>query len=633
MTTSTPTIPSVALIRRHWQPLLCVGVFCFLSEAVHGWASPFTTHSLPGCACGDASQEVWFLAWPAFAITHGLNPLFSSYVAYPHGINLTSSTSMPLLGALAAPISLTLGPVASYNLLVWLAPILSAASLLFVLRRWVRWWPAAFAGTLLYGFSPFAFAEGHSHLFLTFLPLPPLLLLLLDDLLVRQQRSPRVTGALLGLVAAAQLLISAEVLAITTLMAFAGVILVALRHPSAVPERLASAATGFVVAVGVFAVLAGYPLFMYLAGPQHLSVPQHPRLVYRQFHEDLLGTIVPTSYQRFGAAGWKLTGDGLTQHDPVDHANYFGIPLLAALAFFSLKYRREGIVLVACLLGVASLLLTLGPTLYIDGSAYLAAISLPYGWLLHLPFLDAALAPRYVLIAYLTAAIVLSVGLDRLRGELRRNARAPAHRGPLASAVCVAVGTVALIPLLPSGAYARAGLPLPSFFATEGAIDRHVPAGSVLLPYPNPQKPLLRIQLANDTRSMLWQAITGMRFRIIGAYAAQPSGSGLGRGEKLFLAPKAVERFLGWALYGSRALPGVDPPPDLPQLLRLFCLRYSVATIVVDPTAGVHPAAVVRLVSRALGRPPQHLGGIDAWFAVDVSLRREAGAELAVIRP
>jgi hypothetical protein len=612
-------------LRRQWPAVLCVGIFCLLAAALYGWGSPVSTSYVPAKAFGDALQEVWFLAWPAYAISHGLNPLYSNFVAYPRGIDLMSSTSMPLLGVLSAPVSLTLGPVASYNLLLRLAPILSASSLMFVLRRWVRWWPAAFVGGLLFGFSPFVFAEGRSHLFLTFLPLPPLMLLLLDDLLVRRRRSPRVAGALLGLVAAAQLLISAEVLAITALMAVAGMAVVALRRPSAARERFRAVVAGLAVALGLFGLLAGYPVFMYLAGARHLSVPQHPRGVYYGFHDDLLSTIIPTSYQSLGAAAWKRTGDALAQGDPVDHASYLGVTLLAALAYFGLRYRRQGIVAVSTLLGAAALVLTLGPTLYLNGSVHYSAVGLPYDWLLGLPFLDSVLAPRFVFVAYLGAAIVLAVGLDRLRLDLGRRAPTFLRPGRLASAVCCAIAIVALTPLLPSGAYAQARLPLPRFFSTQGLLDRHVPAGSVLLAYPNVQKPTLHFLLPSDTRSMLWQAVSGMRFRIIGAYAAQPSGSGLGVGNELLLAPKAVQRFFGWALYGPRSIPHGRPSPQLPQLLARFCLRYDVATIVVDPTVGVDPAAVVHYVSRALGSPPQRLGGIDAWFGVDGTLRRADG--------
>jgi hypothetical protein len=50
---------------------------------------------------------------------------------------------------------LLVSPIASVNVLLWLAFPLSATSMFFVLRRFVAWDLAAFAGGLLYGFSPY----------------------------------------------------------------------------------------------------------------------------------------------------------------------------------------------------------------------------------------------------------------------------------------------------------------------------------------------------------------------------------------------------------------------------------------------------------------------------------------------
>ena len=52
----------------------------------------------------------WFLAWTPFALGHGLNPFFTNYIDFPLGVNLASNTSVPLLGFLAAPVTLALGP-------------------------------------------------------------------------------------------------------------------------------------------------------------------------------------------------------------------------------------------------------------------------------------------------------------------------------------------------------------------------------------------------------------------------------------------------------------------------------------------------------------------------------------------
>ena len=77
------------------------------------------------------------------------------------------------------------------NVALTLAPVLSALAMFALLRRWVRWAPAAFVGGLVYGFSPFLVTElALNQLNIAFLAIPPLVVMALDELLVRQRRSP-----------------------------------------------------------------------------------------------------------------------------------------------------------------------------------------------------------------------------------------------------------------------------------------------------------------------------------------------------------------------------------------------------------------------------------------------------------
>ena len=105
----------------------------------------------------------WFLAWIPYALDHGLNIFHSNFLDYPHGVDLANTTSVPLLGLLAAPFTLSLGPVAAFNILLRLAFASSATSMFFVLRSWCRT-PAAFIGGLLYGFGPYMVVQSANHL-------------------------------------------------------------------------------------------------------------------------------------------------------------------------------------------------------------------------------------------------------------------------------------------------------------------------------------------------------------------------------------------------------------------------------------------------------------------------------------
>ncbi len=221
-----------------------------------------------------------------------------------------------------------------------------------------------------------------------------------------------------------------------------------------------------------------------------------------------------------------------------------------------------------------------------------------------------------MLIAFLAAAVILAVGLDRL--HLATSGWASRWwASALRVLVPAAVGVVALVPLVPNGDLAADPVPVPTFFHTAADVAR-IPAGSVVLPYPNAQEPTTLQAVFPEVRSMLWQASTGFHFKMIGAYAAQANKDGtLGQGNQLFALPPVVQQIFGWALYGT---PAVEEP-DLGSAsslaaLRHFCEVNDISTILVDPGVGVRPQAVVQYVTAALGRGPERIGGLDAWFGV-----------------
>ena len=157
--------------------------YLFLSIAV--WWGIWSTHptSTTTCGCGDSSLFTWFLAWTAHALAHGLNPVFSTDLFHPSGVNLLANTSVVALGVVLAPVTWAFGPVATLNVALTLSPALSAMALFVLVRRWVAWQPAAFFAGLLYGFSPFLIVLlTDAHLMIGFMPIPPLIVICLDEL-------------------------------------------------------------------------------------------------------------------------------------------------------------------------------------------------------------------------------------------------------------------------------------------------------------------------------------------------------------------------------------------------------------------------------------------------------------------
>src|SRR3981081_147935 len=157
------------------------------------WFQPGEASSTALGGGGDPQLAIWFLRWQGFALTHGHNLVFTTYLDAPEGVNLMWNTTAPLIGVVLAPLTLPVGAVFAYNVAETLGLALSALAGFVMVRRYVQATDgigtvAALIGGALYGFSPYmaAHALGHPPLVTVFTP--PLMLLLLDDLFVRQGR-------------------------------------------------------------------------------------------------------------------------------------------------------------------------------------------------------------------------------------------------------------------------------------------------------------------------------------------------------------------------------------------------------------------------------------------------------------
>ncbi len=602
---------------RRWLPIVVVSVV-YLVLATFAYAhTAFAGGSrLPICACGDQVQEVWFLRWPMYAIAHGLNPLFTTWMNYPGGANLALNTSAPLLGMVSIPLQLTVGPVATYNLLLVLALASSALSLCLVLRRWISSWGARFAGGLLYGFSAYMVGQGNGHLFLTAAFIPPLVLLVLDEIVVRRRYPPRRLGLMAGVLVIAQYLISPEVLAMTAIIAACGLVVLAIFNRGEVRAVLPGLAVAGAYCASLAAVVLAYPIWFSLAGPQHVIGPPHRLSDLARYPGDLLGPILPTSSQHFGTAALRLRGNGLSGGSPVENGLYLGIPLLAVLATLTWVFRRSRLLLFFGAMAVVSFVLALGPRLTIDGHD--TGIRLPFTVLRHVPMIQSIEPVRFSLFVQLFAGATLALGLDllvrRLHGGASERKGTP-RRFLRVTVPALVVGAVALLPLVPQLPYAGAPTDVPAFYSGPGV--QRIPAASVVLAYPYPVTPTVQ--------AMLGQAVAGMRFKLVGGDAFVPGADGRSTFGPPVLPPSVVQAIF----YNAYAPSPVGPPSRLGEYppinpgtvggLRTFLVRYDIGTVVIDPV-GVNPGAALRYVTATLG-PGQRVGGVVVWYGVPRLLR------------
>jgi hypothetical protein len=530
---------------------------------------------------GDPFVYVWFLRWFAFSLTHGLNPFLTDYVNYPQAYNLLWNTPAPLAGWILTPVTLAWGPVLAYNIIITAALALSAFAAFAALSRYVESPLAAAVGGLVYGFSPYMVIQAVGHWHMVMAVTPPLLLVLLDEIVVRDRRSPVPLGAMLGLVAAAQLLLGEEILATEVLTAAVGVVVLAVLYRHQVRARAGRVVRALAVATAVALPIAAYPLWVQFFGPNAIHGVIQPRNLYVT---DVLNFAVPTDFQWLAPRAaldisLRFTGNGSEWN------GYLGLPLLLVAGFTAVRYWRVPLVRVASLLALTMAVLSLGPHLHVGGRD--TSVRLPYLLIDHLPLFGNLLPNRLALYVALFMSLLLAIFVDRL---LRQPRVAPR----LAAVVCV---VAVLLPLLPRWPYQFSSTDTPSFF-TDGAAQR-IRDGEVVLMAP------FSSTLAT-AGALVWQAQSGMRFRIPEGYlfTAGPGGQA-----RLGPEPFALSRRMGDIYDGT----GATVPPTAAEMdqYRQDLRSHGVGAVVIGPMP--HQGELLELFTFILGRRPEAVDGVYLW--------------------
>ncbi len=604
--------PSHHRLSKSWSAVIALATYSALALAAN-WP---TWPGDPGrMRAGDRDQMAWFLAWTPYAILHLHNVFSTTWINYPAGANLAQNTSSPLLGLLAAPVTLWVNPMASVNLLSWLAFPASAGSMFFVLRRWVRWDPAAFVGGALYGFSPYVVAQASDHLNLAFVPLPPLILLAAYECLrAENQRNPR-WGIALGCLVVAQFFISPEIATTSVMIIVVAAVVLALARPRDIGATVRRGMAGLSLASVIVAVAVAYPIWVMLAGPYRYLGPAYAGGV----SADLLGTFAPTSLQRFAPSGLSGAGSRLLFGNISENGSYIGAPLIVLIVvLLALCWHRRWIRF-AGLMVVITTILSLGSHLVVGN--HVTRIPLPWDLIQHLPFADNIITVRLALYTALFVALVLALGMDELHDRWKDRVRSDRegmlsrrHRilWPCSLAGLALASMISLVPAWPIPT-APAGVP-PYF--SGGEVDQVAPGAVALIsPYPS----------VSETQPQLWQAVAGMRFRIIGGYSLFAGASGTSTNFPQILQPEDVQRFL-WSLgTGGTPYPAGEPPALTGRLVcqfRGFLARYDVDAVISAPGAA-DAAALNVLFTRALGPPSFRGDDVSAWYRVPVILTRD----------
>jgi hypothetical protein len=482
----------------------------------------------------DAQLYVWFEAWWAHAISHHLNPLLTTAVWVPSGANIAWTTGCPLVTCVLYPVTRLWGPIVSSNVLHLIAPPLAGWSA-FVLCRYVvqRFWPA-WLGGWLFAFSPFMLASmTDGILFVLAFPVPLAVWATLRRLAGELKARSFLTIIVLLLIA--QFLLSVEIFASAALF---GAIAIALAAQSAFTEertRLRSVASSIIVAYAVSAaILLPYFYYMFAFGaPRGLIFPPWRTSI------DLVNFLVPTSTNQLG----NLRVFGAIAHEFLailsDSGGYLGLPLVAIIALFARERWSERSGRFMVYMFASACVLAMGPFLEILGYRLMP---LPGAGLAVMPLIDKALPGRFMMYAYLAAAVLVAIWLAEK--SRRRTLR-------------WALG-LAIVPFMCpnlSASFWATPAEVPAFFSS-GLYRQYIAPGEIVM--------VLPFGLFGE--EMLWQGTTDMYFRMAGGYG---------------FAPPVPDEDSGWPiLSGLYKIAGV---PEAGDQLKAYLANHNVGTVILGP--------------------------------------------------
>ena len=527
------------------------------------WGLPILGHwttRTVGSGTDPLNIFVWSMAWWPYALTHGINPLILNKVFVPVVTNAGWCTLVPLLSVAAAPLTLTAGPVASYNAAMLLAPPLTATMTYllmseFVSKRWVALW----AGYMV-GFSTYEVSQTLEHLHLTFAALVPLALWLG----VRLYRTPPRWGyiAALSAVLVGQFLISTEVLLTFSLFGLGGVGLAWLILPEQ-RKRIARLIGWVLAAYGPWVVVLSPWLWMMV---QHIPF-QNVGNAYAANSTNLLNLVLPTP-ATIGGEWFRSLSLSFSAGSRTEASGYLGIPLLALAGWASWRLRRISGARVVMYVGLAALVLTLGPVLQVG---WWRGPSLPWRMLSQLPVLEVVSTTRFILYVSLIGTGLVAWAVSRIDVSSR----------VLPVTLCLAA--VALVPNLSRpGWWGSAAVP--RLITSPSLLRREVAPGEVVMVFP----------YFDTGPSTYWQAASGFRLTLADGYLY----SGLSRPFDLLQLP---------ALLVNHQVPlGSSAARQLDVLLRMS----RVGVVLVQQPA---PATDVSLLRRAGLVRKGVVGGVGVW--------------------
>ena len=518
---ASPPVPrSRFAVLRPPAPSGLLALAIYLTVFVVGFGLPIASHlNVPDLRqyWTDPNFYTWAMRWWPYAVSHGVNPLYSNQIGAPDGYNLAWATTTPSAGLLMWPVTAAVGIVASFNLTLLIVPPLSAWAAFVAARRLTgRFWASLLAGAV-YGLTPFELVhdwQGQPNL--TVIALFPLMVYLVvrwwDGSLGRTGFVGWLTVAM-----TVEFYTFNEAFADMTVVG-AGTLLLGFAVAGQEARRKVARLARLTAIAYAGAIVLAAPYLVY-------ALRHYPSELTRQrdaFSLHLVRLILPVSDKLFGLTSLIKYSNHIGRADIDD---YVGIPLLLIpLALVALaRSNRIARLLAGALVFV--LALAVGPVLVVGNRDL---VHLPWGALWSLPIARSAEPSRLIIFVYLVVSIALALWLAGPASEpSTEQATGPASRQPRASRLAHggrwALGLLAVAVLLadlptadgavnpvPYGfqppATMRPANQLPAFI-TQGMYRKYLKPGETVV-----------IVTYRGNAGLLFQADAGFYFRVAGGF-------------------------------------------------------------------------------------------------------------------
>ncbi|MFC9694054.1 hypothetical protein ACFTSF_36255 [Kribbella sp. NPDC056951] len=455
--------------------LVALGYLCAAIVLLHGiWADPNGRYLWDSGQ--DQNQWQWFFDVTAHQVLNGQNPLFSTLMNYPLGVNLMANTAMFGLSIPLIPVTVWLGSGVTWALILTLGLAGTAFAWFWMFSRRLASVPAAAVGGLFCGFAPAMISHANAHPNFVVLAVIPLLLL---------PRPPgRRTAIVVGLLIAYQIFLGEEVL----LLAATGLLVFSVVHAIVRPLESSTFVrryAGTIIGAGVVALaIVALPLAWQFFGPQS----------YHKLGHGDQGTPL-AAFTEFNS--WALAGDPETAQalsvNPTEENAFFGWPLLVVVLGLVIALRKQPRVRI---LGITALILAWLST---GRSVEVFGVEVPGPWAVirFLPLYDSVVESRIAMVCIPIIGALLAIGIDRFKR------------------IGYVVVAAALLPIVPVPLMAIERGPTPAFFA-DGLWRDYVRPGHSVVPAPP----------ANGANGapLQWQRAADFGFTIPDGYFVGPHG-------------------------------------------------------------------------------------------------------------